>query len=196
MQAKLPDVNHAIVTSRNGFIAAMDRGDPGKAEAHLRAIIALLPPDYRIEISTEKYKEKVRSSKYYICIKCKREIQAHDVIVHNYMQDPLMKALTYQMDQKVWICPACSWKNVREKTEDVVERNQDPSYLGVIPERPVYHSIYDRQRYAHDWRKWAQLAFQEIENKIGHYRTDYAAQSEDIESETEDEEGGEEENKE
>lgn len=190
MQSKLPDINHALVTHRNGVIRARDIDDPIKAEMHLRTIVALLPKEFRVEISTAKYQDAIKASKVYPCLSCEKEIPADQVVAMDYAMDPVMKAITCSSVSKIWVCPRCEATNSLEQTEAIVDRIEDPAFHKIIPERPIYTSIYDRTRYGLEWKRWLQISMQEVEHQIGLYRAEYAAQQDDIEGEVAAGEGG------
>lgn len=187
MQAKLPDINHALVTARNGVIRARDIDDPVKAEMHVRQMIALLPEEYKIEIDGVKYKQETRAARFYRCNACEREVSTDKVEAMDYYNDPVIRAITHKHEAKVWNCPKCHATNLLAETEDVLERRHDPEYLKVVPPMPKYTSVWGRMTYGHIWKGWLQNTMSELENQISLYRAEYASQGGDIEGEADSE---------
>src|SRR3989304_9183424 len=111
MQAKLPDVNAALVRHRNAIMIAYDQGDFQKAGISLGAMIALLPDDYKLEVNTDKYDELVQSKHNIICTECKAKHLRDTIHPYSVLLSDLDALLSHEKTMIVWECPSC--KNVQ-----------------------------------------------------------------------------------
>ncbi len=178
MQAKLPDINAALVRHRNAVMIAYDRGDFDKAAISFDAMIALLPEDYRLEINTDKYNKLVSSKHILVCRYCKNEIENKDIMTYRLLLSALDRLITSEKQLLVWDCAKCHMTQPMLGTKRKVEVMEEPSYLGVIPEPPTRYGLHDRTGFEGRFKKWYSIVFRELENKIGDYRKEYASQQE------------------
>lgn len=176
MQAKLPDINAALVTHRKAALNAYDRGDYAKAAIAFQDIIALLPDEYKVEINTEKYNRLIQKKKKIICDECKEAFERSQIIPYELTLSNLDSLILQVRTALVWECPKC--KNVRplEGSNTQTVMFEAPYYFKVIPEPPRRRGLEDRQGYLYHCKKWYEAVFKEIESQIGRYRADYAAQ--------------------
>lgn len=181
MQAKLPDVNAALVTHRKSALNAYDMGDYAKAAIAFQAIIALLPDDYKVEINTLRYNELVKKKKKMICEECTEAFERS--LIHPYeLTLSSLDALILQMPKTlVWDCPKCHATRPMDGSKTQTILFQAPYYLKVVPEAPTRIGLEARIGFQYRCRKWFDIVFKEIENQIGRYRADYAAQQEEEE---------------
>ncbi len=189
MQAKLPDINAAIVVYRNSMINAYDRGDFTKAVISLDAINALLPEDYKLEVNTEKYNELVKGQVIIICDKCKEEFQRGDIRTYEkWFEDTYF--FFHNIEKKMehsyflntithWCCTKCKHERPLLGSNIIDKKLQVPYYIGVVPLPPKWE-WHRRREIEREREIWFDIVVQEIEQKIGLYRTEYASQQEAI----------------
>ena len=179
MEAKLPDVNAGIVTHRKAVMNGYDQGDFIKCAVSFDAIMALLPEDYKPNINTEQYYEKIKGRKILTCDGCDTQhtreiVEPFEMLLSN--QDRCIMGVDQCL---VWICPSCS--NTRPLIGSAFrnEQYQQPFYTGTMPDMPRRKGMHDRIGYSRKFKDWYQIAFREIEYKIGLYRAEYQRQNPD-----------------
>ena len=179
MEAKLPDINAGIVTHRKAVMNGYDQGDFIKCAVSFDGIIALLPEDY---------KPIINSTMYYIAIKGKRLITRgacneqtnRDTVEPYELSLSGMDRCIMGVDQcLVWSCPKCQDTRPMIGSSFRNETFQQPFYTGIIPDMPRRHGMHDRIGYSRKFKEWYQIAFREIEYKIGLYRAEYQRQNPD-----------------
>jgi len=181
MQAKLPDINSAIVRHRGGALVAMAQ-DPvnySLAATELSAINSLLPEEYKVKIDSFIYYEKIRAQDVLTCNNCEKEIEHHTLEFYDKQLEREL-SLLYQIDFiQVWQCPECQFENPKDGTKRTIRKFEAPYYTGYIPDPPKMDSFGNRVAYLIQFQKWFDIALSELESKIGEYRTDYAKQQDD-----------------
>lgn len=198
MQAKLPDVNAAIVRYRSKALDAVTESDYALAVISLSAINADLPEDYKVKVSTERYNEIMKDRKSILCEFCTSpeiiikdgisvntgefiptECVLSDVKQYDLELSVLEKVLLCKNSQRVWICTKCEKLNKMDIRKIKIRRYEEPFYLGIMPSPPIPEGgIRGRNTYDAVFKKWFAIALNEIESKIGLYRAEYAAQQE------------------
>ena len=179
MQSKLPDINSAIVTHRIAALRAYDHNDLQKGVIAIRSIIALLPEDFKLTISSEKYQVEKKATRKLECTHCHEETDFGQITVATLEHPPSKSILLRRKSYQIWICPNCKKDNDVEQTKSFLEQHPDPCYLKIIPNPPVKKTIFDRPGYEYSWKNWFELAFPEIEQQISLYRTEYVSQNPD-----------------
>ena len=182
MQAKLPDINAALVTHRKSALNAYDIGDYSKAAIAFQSIIALLPEDYKVEINSDKYKKLLQQKKVMICDDCKEVFERNTIRPYEMLLSNIDSMLLLKRKAYVWDCPKCGTTRPLEGTQLQTRMFQAPYYFKVVPEAPVKLGLEDRVGYKVRCQKWFDTVFKEIENQIGLYRADYAAQQDQEDS--------------
>jgi len=177
MQAKLPDINAAIVTHRNNMLHAFDDGNYSKVLLSWSAINSLLPEDYKVEINSRKFFRLVSENKIIICESCKKDTSYQEIHIENILLSTIQNMLTGKQYEKVWYCPKCNKENIFDQKQIKLVKFQEPYYTEVIPEPPLKQfGLSDRSSYDTKFKQWFIRALDEIESKIGKYRADYLAQ--------------------
>lgn len=180
MQAKLPDVNARLVRHMNAALNAYDRKDFSKSAISFENSIALLPDDYKPEINTQKYEELSRNKHNVVCDKCQAENSRNKIFPYILLLPSLDRFITKKEKIKVWRCPDCKYIRPLAGSQTKLVKFYQPSYFGVIPEPPTRQGLHDRIGFENKFKKWYDIASKEIEYKIGLYRTEYAAQQEQV----------------
>lgn len=196
MQAKLPDVNAAIVRYRSQALDAVKTGDYDMAVSCINFINADLPEDFKVTVSTELYNSIVEDRKTVPCNYCKSyeiilkdgkpektdkliptqcsitEIQQYDLEM-----DWLEQILSNKKTKRMWLCTKCGKANEMDVTKIKVIKYQEPFYLKIMPSAPRRkRGIQQKASYDNQFKRWFDIAMSEIESQISRYRTEYAAQ--------------------
>ena len=176
MQAKLPDINAALVTHRNAALHAFDINDFTKATISIDAMNSLLPEDYKVEVNTDKYYNLIKSKHKIKCWNCvevyeRNQVQPYEMLLSNIDELILNKKKIW-----VWYCVKCGSIQPLEGSQTTTEVFKQPFYTGCIPEPPIRKGLHDRLGHVTKIREWFDIAFKEIEAQIGLYRTEYASQ--------------------
>lgn len=179
MQSKLPDINSAIVTHRNAMLRAYDRKDFEKIIISYRAINGLLPDDYKLEISTEKYKTEVKTKILIECPECNEASNLNEVKFLEFDLPQVEQILAGKQTDEIWFCPLCNARNLKKDTNTEEIEAKDPTYYKVIPHPPLRKSILDRPYFDLNCSNWLFIAIPELENQIQLYRAEYMASSGD-----------------
>lgn len=182
MQAKLPDINAAIVRHRSQALEGFKNNEPEIAIVSLFAINALLPAtpkNYKVNISTEKYNEEIAEIREIKCSKCGKNSFLNEVDEFEMELTDEEKLVTDRESQLYWVCTdmTCKYENEMSLDSIYITKKGEPYYFGVMPSPPSRQSgIKGRTTYLNEFQKWFSIAFDEIESQIGKYRADYAAQ--------------------
>ncbi len=179
IQAKLPDINAAIVRYRNNMLHAFDNGEINTVILSWSGINSLLPEDYQVEINTEKFNKLIAENKIIICDKCNERAPYSDIMIKKVMLSATNSFVTQKNYECIWECPKCNYENIFSYKQIKVVKYKEPYFLGVVPDVPERHfGIGDRSSFKTKFNKWFKIALDEIECKIGKYRADYIAQME------------------
>ena len=182
MQAKLPDVNAAIVRHRSLAVDGFIKENAELAITSIANINALLPAivdgkSYKVQVSTERYNELRSETREIQCNYCKKENSIKTVKQYNLELDWLEKIVAKRRSQKMWICTECKRANVFSTDNITVKKKGEPYFFQVIPEPPKRQSgIRGRMSFDRDFIRWYSIAMPEIESQIGLYRMEYAQQ--------------------
>lgn len=178
MQAKLPDINAAIVRYRNDWLHAYSNKEYDIVIVAIDAVNALLPEDYKVEINSKKRNELVQENKIIVC-SCGEVAQWNQVEFQTVRLPAGEQFLLGRLNDKVWTCQKCNKENIFDSTKRKTIKYQEPFYTGIIPEAPTRRfGISNRLTYEREFKDWYRIAIKEIESKIGKYRADYIAQME------------------
>lgn len=179
MQAKLPDINAAIVRYRNNMLHAFDNKEVNTVIFSWSGINSLLPDDYQVEINSEKYNKLVSENKVIACSKCEEKTPYNEVTFQTLLLPTVSSMVSQKTHETVWQCPKCNHENLFKFKQIKIVKYKEPYFLGVIPDPPERHfGITDRSSFNAKFNKWFKVALDEIECKIGKYRADYIAQME------------------
>ena len=176
MQAKLPDLNAALVTHRNAVLHAYDRNEFTKAAISFDAINSLLPDEYKVEINTEKYNQLIASKRTIKCDKCSEVFERGTIKPYKILLTNLESLMVGKRKVIVWDCLKCEHVRPLEGSQAELVIFKQPFYTKVIPEPPRRKGLHDRIGYTAKFKQWYDIAFREIESQIGLYRTEYASQ--------------------
>lgn len=180
MQARLPDINTAIIRYRNHAIYSFTARDNLGCIIALKALNALMPEDYKIELDTKKYEQIVAEKKFLVCCKCSKEIQYDQKLIFPVILTHMDSVVMGSRSAEMWVCPECQADNYLKYTRIKNVSLQEPFYTGVVRQAPKKaFGIIGRTTYQPEFDKWFEDTLEEIEAKIGKYRTDYAAQQDD-----------------
>ena len=187
MQAKLPDINSAIVRHRTGCLVAAAQLNYSLAATEIGAINALLPEDYKVKEDSEEYYNIIKNQDVMVCNYCEKETDFSGLVFYNKAPE-LTVQLLYKIESiSMWNCPHCFKQNPKEGSTRKIRVIQNPFYTGYMPYPPKKAMFGNEKEYKKQFDKWFDIALNELECKIGLYRTDYAAQQDGDAAEFEDE---------
>lgn len=187
VQAKLPDINSAIVRHRTGCLAAMAQLNYSLASTEIGAINALLPEDYKVKEDSEEYDKIIKSQDVLICDSCQKENEYNGIVFY-FKAVPISIQLLYSVQTvEVWECSYCKAINPKDGSNRIIREKQNPFYTGYMPKVPKVSHFGNKLQYKFQFEKWFDIALNELEHKIGLYRTDYAAQQDGDGAEFDDE---------
>lgn len=179
MQAKLPDLNAAIVRHRTGALVAIPQGNYNLAATELSAINALLPEEYKVKIDSKIYFEKIRGQDVMECNSCKEENEYRIMKFYNKSLVSGLQLLYGVEKIEFWKCLKCDMENPKEGSKRIIKKYENPFYTSYMPKPPKRDSFGNNMAFTLKFEEWFDIALSELENKIGIYRTDYAAQESD-----------------
>lgn len=184
MQAKLPDVNAAIVRHRSLALEGFKTGNPELAFISIGSINALLPTmedgtTYKVKIDSEEYYKLKAETREICCGFCKQENQLKHVEQYDLELDWIEKILSSVQVQRMWVCNLCKKSNVFSTDDITVTKVGEPYYFKVMPSPPkMQQGLRGRMTFNAEFERWFDIAIGEIESQIGRYRSEYAKQEE------------------
>ena len=184
MQAKLPDVNAAIVRHRSLALEGFKSNNAELSIVSVESINALLPAieggkNYKVEVDTEKYNLLKGETKEIQCNKCKTENLLNTVKMYTLNLDWLEEIFAKKKNQRMWICGNCKKSNVYSQQDITVTKNGEPYFYKVMPAPPGrQNGIRGRMTFDLEFQRWFSIAMPEIESQIGIYRSEYMSQQE------------------
>ncbi len=176
MQAKLPDLNAALVRHRSAALAALHEGDYHGAIISFDSMIALLPEDYKVETNTEKYNQLVAEKRTIKCSFCPATPLFKDIHLQKLLLTSITQFITDDDFINVWECIACGSTNEYNPESITITKYEEPSYFKVVPSPPTKRGTKNRMIFDYEFKKWFDVVMTEIEYQIGHYRADYQSQ--------------------
>lgn len=180
MQAKLPDLNAAIVTHRQSFLISYSKKDYRKCIMSIRSVIALLPEEFSLTVGTSQYEAKKRATRKLICNACNHEQLRAKTNLTKSHHEAQYQIILSKKSRLMWKCDKCLVSNDILRTDSILEKDPDPSYYGIIPDPPIPGGLFDRYDYPEKWKTWYDIAVCELEHKISAYRTEYTSQNNDF----------------
>ena len=141
----------------------------------LYALNGLLPPEYRVEIDDDLYREKTRTDVFMVCGNpdCAQEIDRNTIVVKREKASPVIMLITKREHQRVWMCPKCNFKNVFDRTRMIKTTLKMPYFLKVVPQPPSRQDgILDRKSFIKKFDAWAWTLLDELEERMAQYRDD------------------------
>ena len=185
MQAKLPDVNAALVRWRSQAIESAKNKDYAMAVTSIDAINALLPAgteedgtdSFKVEVNSEKYYDMKSDREIINCQKCKVEFILSDLKQYDLDLEWQEQILVNQKTERVWECPKCETINKMNVNDIKIEKYQEPYFFRCMPSPPVQQTgARGRNTFGMDFSVWFDIAIKEMESQIGRYRAEYIAQ--------------------
>ena len=160
--------------------SAFDKKDISKCAISFEASIALLPKEYQVEINTSKYESLARSRHNIICDNCEEESSRDVIRPYELLVSNLARLITGKRFSTVWKCPKCSHVRALEGSQTKLIKWHQPNYFKVIPEPPSRRGLHDRIGWESKFEKWYDICCKEIEHQVALYRTEYAAQQDEV----------------
>ena len=185
-QAKLPDINAALVTHRQVALMAYSQHDFRKCQIAIMAMIALMPKEYQVVIDNTEYQKETDKKKELVCTNCNEQTEYELVKINKIRNTQSIYILTGKKYEDYWLCPNCNHLIKSDDTELKNKVFEKPFYHKVLPDPPIKQNIFDRYNYTKKWREWLQLAMSEVEHQIALCRTEYEPDDDNYEQDPDD----------
>lgn len=184
-QAALPDLNTKWIMDTVEFNKALAHRKYTETIGYLHSINAMLPKQYRVTISTDKYRELTYHAIIAVCPSCSQEIPRTLIQVHSRASKGMVLILTGLKNEDVWGCPFCKSENLLSRTKVIKPVLEEPHYFQVVPNPPRHtNSLTDISEYHKKIVTWAILYHTELEHQMSLYRIEYKPKDEEVEDNT------------
>ena len=189
MQSKLPDLNEYWKKYHEKGDAALQRYDYEACVNAFDCMNALLPDDYRIEVSTTKYEELLTNNDSAVCNNCKKEINWNKTKVIDLILPIFESILAKSSTYKAWVCIECEYENKLSETKLNKTILKKPYFFKVIPEAlKIPSGLERRTQFNTKMSGWWHNAKVEMDHQLALIRQEYTPDEEDPDTE----DGGEE----
>ena len=179
-QARLPDINTAYIKYRNEIMAALKRKDYKMMHGSLNALNALLPPEYRVMVSSIEYEKLAKIDITYQCNSCSQEFEKEQVHVFELMPNALEGLIYSTTPEKVWVCEKCKTTNKLKQTTISQIKLQNPTYFGVVPDPPERKDgLMEKRKFELHTETWCLTYLGELEMKMAKFRDDHWMRGQD-----------------
>ena len=178
-QARLPDVNTAYIKYRNEIIQAIKEKNWPLLHGTLHSLNALLPPEYRVLISSAEYDKLAVPEVSYKCNFCAKETDKSEIEVFDCVRTSVERLLVGFIgasddNNKTWICAKCNKTNKLQKTIISQTVLSNPIFLGVVPNPPErMDRLMDRLKFEKALEIWGLEFLSELEQKMALFRDDH-----------------------
>lgn len=191
-QARLPDINTQYIKFVNESVNSWKSKAYDSCLGAIHCINALLPEDYRVQISDQKYLDASKEQIFAKCHQCDEETNRQDIeifqVLLNFEESVMMGAKS----KEIWVCPKCKKESDVLRTEFVSERFQDPTYFQVVPQPPRHtDGLIDRTSFHKKFTVWFWTMLGELGNQMAKFRDDNWTK-EEVYADLDDIDGGEE----
>ena len=185
MQAKLPDVNAAIVRHRSLAAEGYKTGNPELTIISIANINALLPSfnkedggkNFKVMVDTEKYNLAKAKTVHIECNFCKEANLLNMVKHFELRMDWVEQILAKKKSKKMWLCLKCDKPNIFSTDDITIFEKGEPYFYKVMPAPPKRQGgIRGRMTFLRDFEIWYSIAMPEIESQIGIYRSEYMSE--------------------
>lgn len=178
--AALPDLNTGYNTYRKQILMSLSSGNYDLALGYLYSLNAILPDDYKIEISSIKYNElKNKETIVANCKFCKNPCEHKDMKVNEVLLSSSASMLTGLKFEKMWSCPKCHKDNRLSTTDFEHQILPKPHYLKVLPNPPEKkNGLVESLEYNKIMKSWIQTFAIELEHAMSKYRLEYVPKGE------------------
>lgn len=188
VQAKLPDLNNYWIKYHDHGMFCLYSKNYAGCIAAIYNINALLPDEYRVEVSTKKYNELSRDKLVIICSKCEAEVNRNEIKIMTLLLSSIDSLISGDKSVQVWICSKCNGENDFIRSKKINDSHKNPTYYKVMPEPPLQkEGLTGRWQFYTKMTKWFFTCLEEEDHQLGLYRKEYQPESERDEFE----EGGE-----
>jgi hypothetical protein len=193
-QAALPDLNTAFIIYRREAINALKGQRYDACFGALYAINGLLPKEYRVNVSTKLYNEKISLEIMAVCNHCKDKVNYKEIKIYDLLSPLIVGLITGSESEKVWNCTKCGKSNKLSKTDIIEPVLQEPNFTKMMPKPPERkNGLLDRVSFHREISRWVWTMIVELEAQMSNYRREYQPRdNEMIDSDLNMEETGEE----
>lgn len=173
--AALPDLNSGYITYRKYILTALSSKNYDLAIGYLYDLNAILPDEYKIEISTIKFSEKKKEETVQAnCKFCKEPCLYKDLKVRNVLLSSFGEIVKGTKYEDIWNCPKCKKDNPLITTDFDQLTLPKPHYFQVVPNPPEKKTgLVDSLEYEKRMKVWIQMFTIELEHAMSKYRLEY-----------------------
>jgi len=173
VQARLPDINTAFITYRREMLQSLNAKNYANCVGSLNAMNSLLPKEYRVQISTPQFDEKVRQDVQAVCTECEQSVDYSKLHIFELVLPFLDHVLSGQTVTKAWICEKCNCTNRLAMTPIRKTILKEPYHLTLVPSPPTKKTgIRDRNKFHEQFTKWVWRMANEVEERLAQFRDD------------------------
>ena len=186
-QAKLPDLNKYWQKYHDEGKSCLENFDFEGCVTSVYCMIALMPDDYRLDVSTKKYNDIRKNTDFVDCYECKETTLWNDLRIIDVQLTLIDSIVKHSSTQKVWFCRNCNYENVLDNTLLTKNTLKVLTFSEVIPEPPeIPPFLYHRSPSVRQMSDWWNLSKIQIDRQLARIRQEYGD-----DDEVSDEDGGE-----
>lgn len=173
VQARLPDINTAFITYRREMLQSLNAKNYPNCVGSLKAMNSLLPKEYRVQISTPDYQEKIKQDVKAKCTGCNEEHDYNKIHIFDLALTWVESVLSRQKTTRAWYCPECNCINRLSQTMITKSILKEPYHLTLVPSPPIRKTgIRDRNRFHEEFTDWVWKMTNEVEERLAQFRDD------------------------
>ncbi len=173
VQARLPDINTAFITYRREMLQSLNAKNYPNCVGSLNAMNSLLPKEYRVQISTPEFEDKIRQDVQAVCTKCDHSFDYNTIRIFDMTLPFLDHVLSRQKTTRAWICHNCNCTNRLTLTTIRKTILKEPYHLTLVPSPPTRKTgIRDRNKFHEEFTKWVWRMTNEVEERLAQFRDD------------------------
>lgn len=176
MQARLPDVNTSITKYRTDVLHSLRAKRYTECTEQLYLLNGIMPEEYRIDISNERFEKITENKTIATCYKCSAETNILEMKKRTYFFESDMQLLLGKSSREEILCPECNTWLVIAKVNFALHQTPPHQIIKIVPEPPTRMSAKMSPNTFHiHYEKWALRLLREIEAGASLWRQDYGS---------------------
>lgn len=173
----LPDISSSFGFWRGYAVNCLQDKDWRGAIGGLNNLNSLLTEDYIVTINTEEYIRQTKELYSYQCSFCEEVTPKKDLIFYEKPLSSNMSLILNQEKLQSWQCPKCLEDMPVQGTSVILEKNDSPFFLKVVPEPPrPGPGLLVRFTWEPAFKKWFYNFLEQLTHQLALYRIEYVNQ--------------------